>query len=200
MQNEIDLQKLKDHPGKVRGAVFETDAKYVQKKLGDEALAKLQQATKELGWEINYKDIQTMGWYPIGQRAISILAAQKAFGWKDQEVRDMGSSAPKYSFIATMMMKYFVSLKKVFEEIPTYWEKHYTAGKIEPVLLDEENGRMVLHLKDFVLHPVLCQYYAGYFERLGRYVVKGAKVETKETKCNFRGDDFHEMTVSWKKE
>ena len=198
MLDENELQKLKDHPGKVRGVTLETDAKYVQKKIGGEGLAKLQQVTKKLGWEVDYGNIQTMSWYPIGQRVISLLAAQEAFGWKEDDIWQMGNSAPKYSFIATMMMKYFVSLKKVFEEIPTYWEKHYTVGRIEPALLDEGNKRMVLHLKDFLVHPVLCQYYAGYFNRLGSYVIPDSEIETKETKCNFRGDDYHEICVSWK--
>jgi len=192
-----ELKKLKDLEGKVRGVTLETDAKYVLIKIGQDGLTKLQQKTKELGWEIDYKDIKTMGWYPLGWRAISLLAAQEAFGWGEKEITDMGNSAPKYSFIATTMLRYFLSLKKVFNEASKYWEKHYSVGKLNTVEIDEEKKYAVLQLKEFKIHPVFCLYLSGYFLRISQFVIKSEKITVEETDCVFKQGNCHQFLIKW---
>jgi len=156
--NRKDLERLKKLEGMARGVTLKTDATYVLKKIGEEGLIKLQQKTKEIGWEINYKEIKTMNWYPLGSRIISLLAAKESFNWGDEEIKNMGNCAPKYSFIASLMMKYFLSLKRVFEEVPKYWQNHYTIGELIPFKIDEKKKYIILQLKDFNPHPVMCLY------------------------------------------
>jgi hypothetical protein len=192
-----ELKKLKEMPGEVRGVTMQTDANYVLKKIGEEGLAKLQQKTKELGWEIDYKNIKTMAWYPLGQRVISLLAAKEAFGWGDGEIQDMGNSAPKYSFIASTMLRYFLSVSKVFQEAARYWDKHYTIGKLVPVQIDEEKKFAHLKLQDFDINPVFCPYFLGYFLRISQLVVKSEHITAEETKCPSKGDACHEFLMKW---
>jgi len=45
-----------------------------------------------------------------------LLAICEVFGWGDKEIKEMGNNAPKYSFIATTMLKYFLSVKKFFRK------------------------------------------------------------------------------------
>jgi len=162
-----EINKLKNIDGQVRGVTLQTDAVFVTRKIGQDGVAKLQQKTKELGWEIDYKNVQITGWYPVGLRAFSLLCMKEAFGWGDKEMQEAGNDAPKYSFIAAMMMKYFISIRKVFNETPKYWEKHWRMGKLEPHELDELQKRMVLRIVNFKIHPVLCPYFLGYFKRIG---------------------------------
>jgi len=61
---------------------------------------------------------------------------------------------------------------------------------------NEENKELVIRLKDFKLHPLYCIYLEGYIERVLLFVEQG--VETRETKCPFRGDPYHEYTSKWK--
>ncbi|OGZ33526.1 MAG: hypothetical protein A2Y98_01160 [Candidatus Portnoybacteria bacterium RBG_19FT_COMBO_36_7] len=195
--DEAVLKKLKEIPGEVRGVTMQTDANYVLRKIGEEGLAKLQQKTKQLGWEIDYKHIKTMGWYPLGQRVVSLLAAKETFGWGDKEIQDMGNCAPKYSFIASTMLKYFLSVSKVFQEAARYWDKHYSVGKLVPVKIDEKNKFALLRLKDFNVDPVFCPYFTGYFLRISQMVIKSEKITAEETECPSKGGQWHEFLMKW---
>jgi hypothetical protein len=192
-----ELKKIKEMPGEARGVTMQTDANYVLKKIGEEGLAKLQRKTKELGWEIDYKNIKTMAWYPLGQRVISLLAAKEAFGWGDGEVQDMGNCAPKYSFVANTMLKYFLSVSKVFQEAARYWDKHYTVGKLVPVKIDEDKKYALIRLKDFDVNPVFCPYFLGYFLRISQLVIRSEKITAEETECLSRGGAWHEFLMKW---
>lgn len=195
--NKEELEKLKKLAGKARGVTFKTDASYVLKKMGEDGLAKLQQKTKELGWEIDYKEIKTMAWYPLVLRVISLIAVKEAFGWGDKEIEDMGNSAPKYSFIAGTMLKYFLSVKRVFQETSKYWEKHYTIGVLEPLEIDEKKKYGILELREFKIHPILCLYFCGYFLRISQYVIESKKITIEETDCMFRGASSHKFLIKW---
>lgn len=192
-----ELKNLINLKGKVRGVAFQTDANYVLKTIGESGLSKLQRKTKKLGVEIDYKNIKTMLWYPIGWRAISLLAAKEAFGWDDNHIMEMGNCAPKYSFIASTMLKYFLSVSKVFKEASKYWEKHYTVGKLKPLEINEKEKYGILQLKEFKVHPILCHYYSGYFLRISQFVIKSEKITIKETNCTFKKGGYHQFLIKW---
>jgi len=192
-----ELKKLKETPGQARGVTMQTDAEYVMKKMGEEGVKKLQEKSRELGWEIDYKNLKTMAWYPLGQRVISMLAAKEAFGWEDKDIEDMGNSAPKYSFVATTMLKYFLSVSKVFQEAANYWKKHYDVGVLEPVEIDETKKYALLRLKNFDIHPIFCPYFVGYFLRISQFVVRSEKITAEETECSSKGGAYHEFLMKW---
>ena len=64
--DQAELKKLKEIPGQARGVMLQTDANYVLRAKGEEGLAKVQRRLKESGTDFDYKQIKTMGWYPIG--------------------------------------------------------------------------------------------------------------------------------------
>lgn len=191
-----ELDKLMDIKGKVRGAVFQTDAKNVLEKEGEDGLKKLEKRVKDLGYDIDYRSGKATDWHPVGLRIISLLLIKDTFGWSTAEIREMGKRAPKFSFIVKFVFKLFAPLKKLVKEIPSDWEEHYTIGEMEVPKFDEENKEMVIRLKDFKIDPIFCVYLEGYIERVLLFIEQG--VETKETKCPFRGDPYHEYTSQWK--
>jgi len=192
-----ELERLKNLKGQMRGDLLKTDAAYVSKTVGKEAATKLQQATRELGWEIDYPNLKTMGWYPIGLLAIDLLAVQKAFGWGEKEVFDIGNITPKYSFLASMMMRYFVSLERVIKEIPKYWRMHFSVGKFESGKYKTGQKFLVLKLEKFDVHPLACVVISGYALRVTQFVVRSEKITIKETKCVHKGDPYHEFLIEW---
>lgn len=194
---KAEIKKIMENKGEVRGAVFQTDAEYVRQQKGEEGLKAIEKKTKEFGYPINYAQIKTMDWYPLGLRAISLLAAKEAFNWGDKEIENMGNAAPKYSFIVKLLMKYFLSFPMTYKQSPTYWEKHYTVGVLEAPDYDLEKKYYIIRLKDFKVHPILCVYLEGYFMRIGQFVLKGKNFRVKETKCMFKGDPYHEFVVEW---
>ena len=184
--------------GQVRGAVFQTDAKYILEKKGEEGLKTLESVIKETGQPISYgKDIKATAWYPLSWRVLSLLTIKEVFDWNDQEIVKMGLAAPKYSFIVKTLLRYFVSLEKTFSESAKYWEEHYSIGKLEAPEIDLEKKRLVLHLKDFKVHPTLCIYLTGYFKAVAQLVVRTENMSIKESKCMFKGNPYHEMVITW---
>ena len=190
-----ELEKLTGLDGKVRGAVFQTDARYVLEKEGEEGLKKLEKKTKELGYKIDYRNGKATDWHPVVLRIISLLLVKSVFDWTDKEIREMGKTAPKFSCIVKFIFKIFAPTKKLVKEIPSYWKEHYATGDLVVVRFDEKNREMFIDLKNFKSHPVLCSYLEGYFERVLMFVERGVKVE--ERKCVFKGDSCHEYFFTW---
>ncbi|MEA3458255.1 MAG: hypothetical protein U9R21_06205 [Candidatus Thermoplasmatota archaeon] len=195
-----ELDRLMEIKGEVKGVVFQTDAKYVLEKEGEEGLKKLEERVKELGYPINYEKGEALDSHPIGLRVISLLLIKDTFGWPDSEIKRMGYVAPRTSFIAKLLMRFFVSFKKIITEAPRYWTKHYTIGSLEVINLDEETKDVTIRLKDFEIHPILCPYYRGYFEMMHEFATGTTGVESKETKCMFKGDPYHEYVFKGKRE
>jgi len=196
--NLKEIEKLIKLPGEVRGAVFLTDLRYVQEKKGQEGVRMLKKKMRDWGSLISYDKTRPINWYPVGLRAVSLLAIKEVFGWQDKEIFELGNAAPKFSLIVKMLMKTFLSIERVFKECPKYWEKHYTKGVLENYKIDTKKKCIILRLKDFNVHPILCPFYAGYFLRIGQYVLRSQKVSIKETKCSFKGEaPYHEYLITW---
>jgi len=192
-----EIKKLMEIPGKARGQVLLTDLGYVKEEKGEKGVGLLKKKIKEWGIPIDYDEAKPMKWYPVGFRAISLLAIKEVFGWGDKEIEELGKAAPKFSFIVKMLFKTFLSLERGFKESSKYWEKHYSVGELVPAEINEEKKYLFLHLKNFKIHPILCVLYAGYFYTLGTYMIKGKNITVEETKCMFRGDPYHEFVVRW---
>jgi hypothetical protein len=196
MIDKKNIDRFMRLQGRVRGAVFETDAEYVKFRYGTQGLERVQAALEELGYDVQYVRISAMEWLPLGLRALSLLVIKDLFSWTDADLKDMGDAAPKYSFIVKLLMKFFISPRVAFEHAPEYWEKHYDTGYLEAKELNEEKDYAIVNLHDFDVHPIYCKYLEGYFQRLFKFMYPGSHVEIKENKCMCRNDSYHEFCVT----
>jgi hypothetical protein len=195
MITKVKADELMQIQGQVRGAVFETDAEYIRNRYGLEGLDKVMAALEAVGYPIQYGDVKSMEWLPLGLRALSLLIIKDVFNWNDEEIKDMGDAAPKYSFIVKLLMKFFVSPSVAFDHAPEYWVKHYDTGRLIAVDLDDEKGHAIIHLHDFKVHPLYCKYLEGYFQRLFKFMYPKSRIEITETQCMCRDDAHHEFVV-----
>ena len=204
--DEITEEKIEEMiktEGRVKGEVFKTDAEYVLEKKGEKGLKILQKETEKLGSPIDYRKIKSADWYPVGLRVVSLLAAMRAFGWQEKEIEKMGASAPKISFIVRIFMKFFLSPEKVAKISPKLWPRHYTIGSLKIVNFRERQekqeikGSVMVELRDFKVHPILCAYLGGYFLAVATLSAPYTKAIIKETKCPFRGDQYHQYLCEW---
>jgi|YelNatPaOPRAMG01_1025707.scaffolds.fasta_scaffold08839_2 hypothetical protein len=192
-------QKLMEIKGEVRGVVFKTDAEYVLKEKGEEGLKKVEEELEKLGYPIKYKEIKVMGFYPVGLRALSLLAIKKVFDFDEEKIREIGFFATKVSLIVKLFIRSFLSVERVFfKEAPRLWKKHWNVGELIPVELDEAKKYGILRLKNFSLHPIFCCFLEGYFAGVAQMVIKSPQITCQETKCTFRGDEYHEYLIKWK--
>ncbi len=185
--------------GETRGVVFQTDGKYVLAKEGRKGFEKLKQKSRELGLDIDYEGAETMDWYPIGLRAISLLLIKETFDWSAQEIKEMGRQAPKTSFVAKLFFKLFLSVEKLIKEVPRFWQEHHTIGRLEVVEYDEARKIIILRLHDLNLHPIFCFYLEGYFETIMAFTREGTQVTAKEEKCSLKEIiSYHQYRIIWR--
>ena len=194
-----EIEKLMNKEIETRGVVLKTDSEYILEKQGESGLKKLEAELEEMGQPIKYQEIKSMDFYPAGLRALSLLAIKKVFGFDDEEIKEMGFMATKKSLIIKLFVRYFLSTERVFyKEAPRIWQKHWTKGTLVPVELNEKEKYAVLRLEDFELHPLYCSVYLrGYFSGILQMLIKTPKITSQETKCSFRGDQYHEYLLKW---
>ncbi len=183
--------------GKIRGVGLKNYADYIFKEEGEESLKRVEDATARVGYPIKYGMLKSMEFYPLGYQAITIEAVRQTLGYTNEKFYELGNFEPKVSFIIKLFLKYFVSLDRLAKEAPNMWRKYYTVGNIKVTELNKEQNNLVIRLEDFPCHPIQChETLRGYFARMVQMVVAD-EVISKETKCVFRGDDYHEYLMEW---
>ena len=193
-----DLKEIIQTEGNTRGAIFQSHADFIQDKKGEEGLRAVEEKMAELGYPVNFKKIKPGEWYPEALSVLVMLAVKDLFGWTDKDIFEMGSFAPRNTFVSRVLMRYFVSMKRFMLEVPKYWKKHLDIGELEVVEFDEEKKYIILREKGFKFHPILCIYHAGYYRGITKYMVKSQEISAEETRCVFRGDPFNEYLIKWK--
>lgn len=196
MSLEEEIDRTMRIKGKGIGAAIQTHVHYIRERKGEEGVKKVQDRLKELGYPIDFKKIKATERVPLSLSYLVVLVAKEVFNWQDSDIFDMGNNAPKYSFIVKMVMKYFLSARKSFQESPKYWRKHYNVGELQTYQFSEKEKYMILRLKH-QCPPTICVFYCGYFLRIAQYTTKSEKVTIKETKCISRGDPYHEFVIRW---
>ncbi len=189
-----ELSKLR---GRVRGDVIITDFKYIRDRQGKQAMDKLNQELKKVNKDLDYYKIKNTVWLPVSWKVLLLENAKKTFKWKDKDFFDLGHSASSNSFITRTLLRYFVSVNKTFKESAKYWQKYWQVGELDPYYLDVKKKYLILRLKKFKLHPDLCPYMKGHFLAFAEMILRNDNINIEETKCNFRGDSFHEFKIQW---
>jgi len=190
------IEKLLSIKGETRGVALKTDEKFILREKGEEGLKMVEDELVKIGHPIKYSEINSMDFYPISLRILSILVIQKVFYFDEKKIKEMGAAAPKVSMMIKLFMQYFLSLKKTFEQVSKMWRKHYTAGEVEVGELDEKNKKIIIMLKNADFHPIFCIYLNGYFLSILEMIVKASGL-CQETKCSFKGDKYHEFYLKW---
>ncbi len=194
---EEEINKILNTEGEVRGVVFKTDRRFIIDTSGEEGMKKVEEELQKMKCPFNYEEeADNMSFYPIGMRALSVVAVARALNLSTEEVVRMGANAPKFSLMIKLFMRYFLSPETIMEKAGEMWEKHYTVGKLEPVEMNKEEKMLRARLHDINLHPALCDYLRGYFSSVIEMGV-GGEVNCEEVKCIHRGDEYHEFVVKW---
>ena len=196
---DIDLSEVAGifgQLGRLRGVVLHTDAEYVRKHYGANALDSVEEVTAELGCPISYKSIKTMAWYPAVLRGISLLAIARALDFSVEDLRKMGWAAPRTSIISKIMMRYFASLQMLVDKLPEYWERNYDVGALTGKLLDH---KVELTLTGLEIPSQLFPYLEGYFTSVVGMVIGNKKKATMTDITQLNGDEVcYRLVISWK--
>ncbi len=195
MITKKEIKELKKIKGRARGITLKTDFKYIasQKKVKE-----VEKIIKKIDPEFDYNKIEDTKWYPLWWRMLSLLVIKDVFGWEDKDIIEMGRQAPKNSFIVKIILKYFVSIEKTLKEGSKYFSKHYYPGVFEPLEYNKKDKYVRYRLKNFESDPIICVYFLGYFETVGKLGNQGKPTTVTEIKCASKGNKYHEFMTKWK--
>ncbi len=190
------IEEIKKMEGSVRGVALKTDEFFIMKSGGEEALDRVESNIKKLGFDFNYTDIDKMAFYPLSWRIASLLAVSEEFNFDKKGIVALGEMAPKASFLIKFFAKHFMSVERTLVKVSQIWEKHYTVGRMEAVLVDEEKKEAVFRLHEMNIHPVMFDYLTGYLAAVVTMVI-GEKAVAKEKVCAGSDGQFHEFYITW---
>jgi len=189
-------EKLMQVKGECRGAVLKADADFILKEEGEEGLKRFEQKMAELGYPMDHKQMRAVDFFPLGLRGVQLLVLQKFFGFDREKFRQLGKFQAKTPLFIKLFVRFFVSLEIVNKKTPEMWRKHYTVGDLEAQEFNREEKSGLAVLKNFDLHPLVCQVLEGYFISVISAIVKNTVV-CEEIKCTFKGDDCHVFSLKW---
>lgn len=191
-----EFAEIKKARGEVRGNGPRTIGEYVLRKEGENGLNKLEALMSSLDYPIEYIKMNQMDFYPYWIVTASFLAVKRLFNFTNEDFQKMGEMDVKFTPLQKIFIKNFVSLKKLAEEAPKMWGHYDTGGKLELIEYDEKKKHAILKLTDFDCSEYQCQYTIGYMTAIARIVSKKRPI-CEETKCIFKGDKYHEFTLTW---
>ena len=151
----------------------------------------------KLGYHFKFNEIKSFHWYPLNLNILYLVIAKEAFDWDDETIQENGRFSAKVSLIAKFMMKYFISLRRCFDEAGNFWRKYYMVGELKTVEFNEKDRLAVLVLSDFVGHPAYCRMLKGYFWQIISYVAPKEKLKVEEIECVSKGGKVHRFKVTW---
>jgi hypothetical protein len=158
-----ELAQIEKNSGQTMGFSFKEDLDFIKAKEGQEGIKKIEAALKGLGYPLKYEEIRSYHWYPWKQNLLVLVLAQKIFKWDDQSYRELGRFDAKVSFMAKLMMKFFVSLEQLLKEASNYWRRYFSQGRLEIETFDKKRHLVIISVEDFLGHPVFCRELEGFF-------------------------------------
>lgn len=192
-----ELSEFEKIEGELRGVVLATYGKFILKEEGDNGLDKLEKKMEKIGYPIKLKEIKVTDFYPLRLQAIILTLIKNLFNYNKDNFVEMGRFESKAdTVVIRFFMKYFVSLEMVIKVVQRMWKTYFTVGDIKAVDYDKRKNQLILRLERFPPIPILCNNLRGYFEGITEIIVK-TKVVCEETKCPFKGDEYHEFLIKW---
>ena len=186
----------------VRGEQILMFKKEVIRLGGKGDIKKFEQEIEKLGCSFRFNKISALDWYPMGIRTICFIVLKDIYKLTDDDIVGSGVRFIGDSIVIKLFFRYFSSRDTAFKHIPEYWKKISTCGRAEAVKLvqspDGKEGYFIARLHDFKIHPLHCLFCLGAFLQLAK-LLGGKNAKIKETKCMFKGDDYHEYVISWGK-
>jgi len=197
MNEEIkkEADKLMEKGGHVKGEVIRIYGEIIKEKEGEEGVKKIEEKLEELGYPMEFSKIKPLEWKRDGLNVLILLLGKEIFNWTDEDIFSIGEAAPKRSFIIKVLVRYFISPLKLFQNSPKYWRRHYDFGRLEPVEFKEKEA--TIRINDYEVHPIMCLYFKGYFTSLCKFLISKGEIKIEEVKCVYRGDDCHEYKINW---
>jgi len=195
---EEPLESLTQIQGSVKAVTLQTDKIYIEMQKTHNGIALVEEEMEKMGFPFRYSTLKSpTDLVPLSVRIASLLAIKKVFHLQDEQISEIGRLATKSSFFTKLVLRYLVSMKKMANEIPRHWQRHFTIGFMDPCELHEDERFLIVRLKEFNTHAIFCTYLSGYIAGMIELIGNYSNITVQESKCQLRGDEYHEFRVTW---
>lgn len=187
-------------PGNIVGAAINAQSDYVIKTEGEDGLRQVEQVMKELGYPFSFEEISRFEMYPENYDVLRVYVAKEIFNWTDENVFAMGENSLTISRILQVAMG-FISLRQTFRRAGLLWDKHFDFGELIPVEIDMDEKYMKLRMINYDFHPIMWEYFRGYFSAVTEVTTGGEAYKAIHEVCeqpDVRSCDIY--TVWWRQE
>ena len=182
--------------GEVRGVSLEADVEFVMKKKGQKGVEELEAIFSQAGYPFKYKEIRIADFYPIGLKAVMLLAVKRVFEFKDEDFVGMGRFGASLPQVMRIFLRFFGSPRMLARSAPKMFRKYYTVGELSVPDFSEKERYARTRIKDFDLSPLHCKCHTGYLARMVEMIIK-SPATCRESKCIHQGDEYHEFLIHW---
>lgn len=189
-------EKVMKNKGEARGISIKAKMEFALQKRGKKWLSQLEEEMTKVGYPLKYKKIKTLSYYPIGYETLALLLLEGTMNLTEKEISEVGEFVAKNNVIIRTFMKYLSSMELTVKNAPKMWKQYYTIGDLKVPEYNRDENYAIIRLENYHLHPIHCPFFKGYFKGTVQMVVKKETI-CEETKCIYRGDDYHEFLLKW---
>jgi len=192
-----ELARLKEIKGEIAGFGLKELSQYVLRRKGEEGLKKIEEKIAEVGYSLNYDQINDISYYPLNYLGVFFVILKKILNWKENDFREMGKFAARTSIVSQDMMKFSFSKLIILKKIGEYWRKYYTVGELKIVSFNKKEKSIILELNFEESFPDHCRYLEGYFYQLSAFFVPEENLRVTETECFYKKGKKHVFRITW---
>lgn len=84
-------------------------------------MKKVEVGIEELGSELNFGEVASMRFHPVGLEALILVLAKEELGFEREDFEEIGAFGSKLSLILKLFSQYFISVEKAVEKAPEIW-------------------------------------------------------------------------------
>jgi len=192
------IDRLKEMGIKIRGCCVRNMADSLIGTEKESLLDDIQQKARDYGLEEDLRKINVLKWYPFALNIAAIFSFYEVLGWTEEDIKTAGRNCPSSSAqLVFRTLAFSMSLEKSFKMLDHIWKSMIGVGEIESVELNTKEKYAIARIRNFPIHPFCCIFIEGFGEGFGKLLIEAEKYECKETKCPFRGDEYHEYFLTW---
>lgn len=193
-----EIKKVSSITGEQRAGHLKFVRSYVRTKAGDTGIRMVEDEISRHGFVMpDIPQLKDLDWISSVFPTVYMLGAAKALRWDKNDIYEMGRQIFAFGHPARFFIKYFLSPERTFRIAAKKWQQSYSFGTMEIIDTDIKRKRVVFRLIDFKKHPITCLYLQGIFTKIVEMATGSDKTSITETKCVFRGDPYHEYSISW---
>ena len=191
-----EFDELMNVKGETMGLTIKPGAEFIRREEGEEGLNKLEETLVSLNPKINYRNIKSTEFYPLGLVNVLLVVVKRLFNYEDEKFRELGKFSAKFPLFVRALLAHVISIEKMVNDIPKAWRKYYTVGNLKMKEFNKEKRYVIYRLEDFPLGPLYCKVFEGLLSFSFKMVIK-KPIVSEETKCVHRGDEYHEFLLKW---